>query len=226
MGEILCRLRDDDGRLLLPHEYMAELEASRGVVELDRAVIEHLLKWMRAHPGPLPYRRLAVNLTGRSLISEQFRNWLPYQLDALPGCASRLCFEVTERAVSGGMAQARPLLEGLSRRGCLIALDDFGTGMQSFERLQQLPIDLIKIDGSFIRNIARNPRDRDLVRAMVAIARAYQAETVAEYVEDEAILAELGGLGVDWVQGYHIGRPGPLPRPGPAAAPAEETPAG
>jgi FOG: EAL domain len=226
MGEILCRLRDDDGRLLLPHEYMAELEASRGVVELDRAVIEHLLKWMRAHPGPLPYRRLAVNLTGRSLISEQFRNWLLYQLDALPGCASRLCFEVTERAVSGGMAQARPLLEGLSRRGCLIALDDFGTGMQSFERLQQLPIDLIKIDGSFIRNIARNPRDRDLVRAMVAIARAYQAETVAEYVEDEAILAELGGLGVDWVQGYHIGRPGPLPRPGPAAAPAEETPAG
>ncbi|HET6395992.1 MAG TPA: EAL domain-containing protein [Pseudoxanthomonas sp.] len=233
MAEILCRLRLDDGRLLMPHEYMAELEASRGVVELDRAVVERLLAWMRDHPGPLPFRRLAVNLTGRSLVSEQFRNWLLYQIDAMPGCAARLCFEITERAIAGGVAQVRPLLDGLSQRGCLIALDDFGTGMQSFERLQQLPIDLIKIDGGFIRNMAVNPRDRDLVRAMVAIARAYQAETVAEYVEDARIVAELDGLQVDWIQGYHVGRPQPLAalaastagEPAPAAAAVSTAPA-
>ncbi|AKC87973.1 EAL domain-containing protein [Pseudoxanthomonas suwonensis] len=210
MGEILCRLRTDDGRLLMPRDYMGELDASRGVVELDRAVIETLLAWMRDHAATLPYQRLTVNLTGRSLVSENFRNWLLYQLDIFPGCAERLCFEITERAVGGSLAQVRPLLDGLSQRGCLIALDDFGTGMQSFERLQQLPIDLVKIDGTFVRNVADNPRDRDLVRAMVAIARAYQAETVAEYVEDAGILAALEELQVDWVQGYHIGRPAPL----------------
>ncbi len=82
--------------------------------------------------------------------------------------------------------------------------------MQSFERLQQLPIDLVKIDGTFVRNVAHNARDRDLVQAMVTIARAYQAETIAEYVEDADILAALEPLQVDWIQGYHIGRPVPL----------------
>ncbi|WP_372013761.1 EAL domain-containing protein [Pseudoxanthomonas sp. 10H] len=210
MGEILCRLRTDDGRLLMPRDYMDELDASRGVVELDRAVIEVLLQWMRDNAQHLPYQRLTVNLTGRSLVSENFRNWLLYQLDLFPGCAQRLCFEITERAITGGLAQVRPLLDGLSQRGCLVALDDFGTGMQSFERLQQLPIDLVKIDGTFVRNVAGNPRDRDLVRAMVTIARAYHAETVAEYVEDAGILAVLEELQVDWIQGYHIGRPAPL----------------
>jgi len=210
MGEVLCRLRTDDGRLLMPRDYMDELDASRGVVELDRAVIESLLPWMRDHAHELPYQRLTVNLTGRSLVSENFRNWLLYQLDVVPGCAGRLCFEITERAITGGLGQVRPLLDGLNQRGCLIALDDFGTGMQSFERLQQLPIDLVKIDGTFVRNVAHNPRDRDLVQAMVTIARAYQAETIAEYVEDAAILTALEELQVDWIQGYHVGRPVPL----------------
>jgi EAL domain-containing protein (putative c-di-GMP-specific phosphodiesterase class I) len=165
---------------------------------------------MREHADHLPYRRLTVNLTGRSLVSEHFRNWLLYQLDIVPGCAGRLCFEITERAITGGLGQVRPLLDGLSQRGCLIALDDFGTGMQSFERLQQLPIDLVKIDGTFVRNVVHNPRDRDLVMAMVTIARAYQAQTIAEYVEDAQILAVLEELGVDWIQGYHVGYPEPL----------------
>jgi EAL domain-containing protein (putative c-di-GMP-specific phosphodiesterase class I) len=219
MAEILCRLKLDDGQLLMPKDYMEELEASRGVVELDRAVIETLLPWLQAHAGQLPFRRLTVNLTGRSLVSGQFRLWLLEQLDARPGCAGRLCFEITERAISGGLAQVRPLLDGLAQRGCLIALDDFGTGMQSFERLQQLPIHLVKIDGTFIRNIASTPRDRELVRAMVTIARAYQAETVAEYVESAQIREELRSLGVDWLQGYHVGRPSPLELL-PLAAPA------
>lgn len=210
MGEILCRLRMDDGRLLMPRDFMEELEASRGVVELDRAVVDTLVAWLRRHGDRMPFQRLAVNLTGRSLVSEQFRNWLLYQLDNFPGCAGRLCFEITERAIAGGLGHVRPLLDGLSQRGCLIALDDFGTGMQSFERLQQLPIHLIKIDGAFIRNVAANPRDRDLVKAMVTIARAYQAETVAEYVENPEVLAALDTLEVDWIQGYHVGRPQPL----------------
>lgn len=219
MAEILCRLRCEDGRLLMPRDYMDELEASRGVVELDRAVVETLLQWFRRHGGQRPFARLAVNLTGRSLVSDHFRNWLLYQLDNTPGSAAALCFEITERAIGGSLDQARPLLDGLSQRGCLVALDDFGTGMQSFERLQQLPINLVKIDGTFVRAIATNARDRELVRAMVTIARAYRAEIVAEYVEDAAVLEQLRELQVDWVQGYHIGRPQPLEDPD-AAGPA------
>ncbi|MET0288039.1 MAG: EAL domain-containing protein [Pseudoxanthomonas sp.] len=210
MGEVLCRLRGPDG-LLMPADYMDELEASRGVVELDRAVVENVLAWMQAHPDNGGYQRLAINLTGRSMVSEHFRNWLLHRLDMFPGAPQRLCFEITERAIEGGIVRATPLLQALHQRGCKIALDDFGTGMQSFDRLQQLPIDLVKIDGAFVRNIVSNVRDRELVRAMVTIANAYQAETVAEYVENEEILRLLRSLGVNWAQGYHISRPQPLP---------------
>lgn len=217
MAEVLCRLRGPEG-LLMPADYMAELEASRGVVELDRAVVENVLEWMRQHSDHGGYRRLTINLTGRSLVSEHFRNWLLYRLDGFPGAAQRLCFEVTERAIEGGISRATPLLEALHQRGCMIALDDFGTGMQSFDRLQQLPIQLVKIDGAFIRNIVTNIRDRELVRAMVTIANAYQAETVAEYVEDAEILRLLRSMGVNWAQGYFIGKPHPLIQPAATAA--------
>jgi len=211
MGEILCRLRAPDGRLMMPAEYMAELEASRSMVELDQEVVKAVLAWMNAHPDNAGLSRLTVNLTGRSLISGHFRNWLPKQLDAFPGVANRLCFELTEHAIGGDIAQVRPLLEALQQRGSLIALDDFGTGMQGFERLQRLRIDLIKIDGRFVRNVANNPQDRALVRAMTTISKAYGAQTVAEHVEDANALQQLRKLGISWVQGFHIDHPKPLP---------------
>jgi len=210
MGEILCRLRAPDGRLMMPDEYMAELEASRSMVELDQEVVKAVLMWMNARPDNAGFSRLTVNLTGRSLVSEHFRDWLIKQLDVFPTVAGRLCFELTEHAIGGELAQARPLLEALQRRGSLIALDDFGTGMQGFERLQQLRIDLIKIDGRFVRNVANNPQDRALVSAMTTIAKAYGAQTVAEHVGDAATLRQLHSLGVGWVQGFHIERPQPL----------------
>ena len=211
MGEVLCRLRDEDGRLLPPAEFMPELEASRGIVELDRAVIELLFDWMVRHPSNAGYARLSVNLTGRSLSSGDFRRWLLQRIDQHPELAARLCFELTENAVGSDFDQARPLFEELGRRGCWIALDDFGTGMQSFERLQRLHIDLLKIDGTFVRNLPDNRRDHDFVQAMVAIARACGAETVAEFVETPAHLERLRAMGVHWGQGYLFDRPLPLP---------------
>jgi len=210
MGEVLCRLRAPDGRLMMPAEYMAELEASRSMVELDQEVVKAVLVWMNGHPDNAGLARLGVNLTGRSLVSEHFRDWLLKQLDVFPGLASRLCFELTEHAIGGDLARMRPLLEALQQRGSLIALDDFGTGMQGFERLQRLRIDIIKIDGRFVRNVATNPQDRALVSAMTTIAKAYGAQTVAEHVEDARALRQLQGLGVGWVQGFHIEHPRPL----------------
>ena len=211
MGEVLCRLRDEDGRLLAPAEFMPELEASRGIVELDRAVVELLLDWMVTHPDNAGFARLSVNLTGRSLSSRDFRHWLLRRIDQHPELAGRLCFELTESAVGSEFDQARPLFDELGRRGCWIALDDFGTGMQSFERLQHLHIDLLKIDGTFVRELPDNRRDHDFVQAMVAIARACGAETVAEFVETPAHLEQLRQMGVQWGQGYLFDRPLPLP---------------
>jgi EAL domain-containing protein (putative c-di-GMP-specific phosphodiesterase class I) len=98
----------------------------------------------------------------------------------------------------------------LRAQGCSIAIDDFGVGMQSFERLKELPLDVIKIDGSFIRNVAQRGKDYALVQASVAVAKAFGAKTVAEFVEDEDTVACLRELDVDWIQGYLIGKPRPL----------------
>jgi len=210
MGEILCRLRRPDGRLLLPAQYIAELTASRSMVELDRQVVLAVLAFLRTHPEAAGFNRLCVNLTGLSLVSEHFRAFLLQQLDAEPSVTSRLCFELTEHAIDSDYSQLLPLLDALRERGCLLALDDFGTGMQSFERLQRLNVDLVKIDGLFIRHITQTPRERELVRAMTHIAHAYGAQTVAEHIEDAAALEVLRELGIHWGQGYYLGKPAPL----------------
>jgi len=123
---------------------------------------------------------------------------------------SRRCFEFIETAAISSPADTCAFLGALRARGCQIAVDDFGVGMQSFGRLKELPVDLIKIDGSFIRNVVQRGKDHAMVEATVAVARAFGAKTVAEYVEDEPTLRCLRALGVDWVQGYFIGRPVPI----------------
>ncbi len=123
---------------------------------------------------------------------------------------SALCFEVTETAAITHLAEAVDLFARLRALGCQIAIDDFGIGFQSFERLKQIPVDLIKIDGTFVREMLHSERDHELVRAAVAVARAFDAQTVAEYVETEATADALRGLGVDWGQGYLYGKPAPL----------------
>ncbi|HEU4665738.1 MAG TPA: bifunctional diguanylate cyclase/phosphodiesterase [Dokdonella sp.] len=210
-GEILCRLQDEIGRLLLPAQFLHELQADRRMAELDLAVMRSLDRWLRRHEGSrLPLRRLGVNLAGQSLASLDFARDLLALVDGFAVSPGILCFEVTETAAITHAGDAVALLEALRERGCAIAIDDFGVGYQSFERLKQIPANVIKIDGSFVRNLALEPRDLATVRAVVDIARAHGAETVAEWVEDAATLALLGELGVDWAQGFHLARPRPI----------------
>jgi len=210
-GEILCRLQDEVGRLLLPEAFLRELQADRRMAELDLAVVRSLDRWLRRHDGArLPISRLGVNLAGQSLASLSFARDLLALVDDFALVPGALCFEVTETAAITHAGDAIGLLNALRERGCCIAIDDFGIGYQSFERLKQIPANVIKIDGSFVRNLVRDPRDLATVRAIVAIARAYGAETVAEWVEDEPTLVLLRELGVDWAQGFHLARPRPI----------------
>jgi EAL domain-containing protein (putative c-di-GMP-specific phosphodiesterase class I) len=180
-------------------------------VELDLAVLRHLDQWLRGQRERLPpLGRICVNIGGQSLASRGFAQDLLGLLDQFALPPQRLCFEVTETAAITHARESAMLFAAVRERGCHVAIDDFGVGYQSFERLKQIPVDVIKIDGSFVRDIVRSPRDLEVVKATVAIARAFDAETVAEWVEDEQTLDTLRELGVDWAQGFHIARPVPI----------------
>lgn len=211
VGEILCRLRDVDGAIITPERFLKALEAMGRGAELDLAVIRTLFRELKAHPEAAKRcRRLSINVTGQSLVSASFAAQLRELLKQAPVPLSVLCFEITESATIATPFAARQLLDELRSHGSLIAIDDFGTGMQSFSRLKEMPIDIIKIDGSFVLNVAERGRDYALVEACVAVARAFNAETVAEFVETEEVADILRELGVGWMQGYLHSRPLPL----------------
>ena len=210
-GEVLCRLLDERGEIMSPARFMAPLEAAGRGAELDLAVMRALFRLLRKSPDALPHcREIAINLTGQSLASMSFQVELRTLLAGSPLPMSALCFEVTETAAISNTAAASHLLTDLRALGCRIAIDDFGTGMQSFARLRELPVDVIKIDGSFVRNVAQLGKDYAVVQASVAVAKAFGAATVAEFVEDEDTEFCLRRLGVQRVQGYLYGKPRPL----------------
>lgn len=211
-GEILCRLRDSDGELMLPNSFLGSLQKDRRMAELDLAVVRRVDRWLREERGTQPnvLGHLCINIAGQSLASRVFARELLGLLDHFVVPMNQLCFEVTETDAITHAGESDTLFAALRERGCLISMDDFGVGYQSFERLKQIPVDVIKIDGSFVCDMMRSRRDQEVVRATVAIARAFDAQTVAEYVQDAATSEALRDLGVDWGQGFHFDRPLPI----------------
>jgi EAL domain-containing protein (putative c-di-GMP-specific phosphodiesterase class I)/GGDEF domain-containing protein len=210
-GELLCRLRDRDGRIIMPHLFVEQLQADRRMAELDLAMVRQLNRWLHEHQSLIPgIGRFCINLAGQSLASRGFARDLFAQLDTFVLPADRLCFEVTETAAIAYQAESVMLFEQLRERGCHIGIDDFGVGFQSFERLKQIPADVIKIDGSFVRDMTRSAYDLAVVRATVMIAQELNAQTVAEHVSDADTAQALRALNVDWAQGFFFATPLPI----------------
>lgn len=210
-AEVLCRLRQADGGLMSPAVFIPALAASGRMAELDEAVLGALADALAATPDALRLiERLSINIDAQSLASRSFARSLGSLVEALPLPPERLCFEVTETAALSHAGEAARIFGELREQGCTLAIDDFGVGFQSFERLKQLPVDLIKIDGIFVREMRTSRLDSELVRASVAVARAFQAQTVAEFVTDADTAAALREMGVDWGQGAHFGMPLPF----------------
>src|SRR5215213_5451066 len=205
--ELLLRVRDEHGELAGPETFMPVAARFDLLEPIDRWVLRRAFALLR-EPGA-QHLRLAVNLSGRSIAPEVI-GLLERELAAGGVDPRRLIVEVEETAAIADIQQARAFAEALAGLGFEIALDDFGAGLGSFSSLRQLPIDYLKIDGEFIGALARNPVDREIIKAIVLLARAVGRRTIAELVPDEETLELLEEFGVDFAQGFHIGRPRPV----------------
>ena len=210
-GELLLRMLDEDGRIVLPGAFLPAAERYHVIDQIDRWVIAHAFSWLSRNRDCLESSYLwSINLSGHSLGKSGTLEFIVEQLNEKRIPPEKICFEVTETAAIDNLSQAMILFRELRQLGCLFALDDFGTGLSSFGYLKTLPVDLIKIDGIFVRDIVNDPVDSVAVRAINEIAHAMSKQTVAEFVENEATLARVRELGIDYAQGHAVGRPIPL----------------
>jgi len=209
--ELLLRMRSDSGELIPPAAFLDIAERSGVIRDIDHWVVRSACQMIEAAHVRGEVLRLEINVSGVSVSDPDFAALIDPHLQALGPLADRLVFELTETAAVGNLANAIDFAGGLARHDCQLALDDFGAGFGGFYYLKYLPCQYLKIDGEFIRTLPSSPVDQVFVRAMVELAHGLGKQTVAEFVEDEQTLELLAELGVDFAQGYHIGRPAPLP---------------
>ncbi|MGH8614063.1 MAG: EAL domain-containing protein [Gammaproteobacteria bacterium] len=205
--EVLLRLADDEKGVLLPGAFIPAAERYQQMQALDRWVVQTALAKLGAHGDSA---RLAINVSGQSLGDAGFLDYVTEQLEGSGAGPAQVCFEITETAVITDLKHALNFMHALKQRGCRFALDDFGSGLSSFGYLKALPVDYLKIDGRFVRDITEDCFDLAIVQAIQQVAQVLGIKTIAESVETEPILERLRAIGVDYAQGYAIATPQPL----------------
>jgi diguanylate cyclase (GGDEF)-like protein len=209
--EILLRMRNGSSGPVLPSNFLPAAERYDVILKIDRWVLRRTLEWLSQHAEHTATLDMcSINLSRRSLADQTFHAYAADLIDASGVPANKLCFEITEHGAIADMQKTIAFIKALSARGCRFSLDDFGTGMTSFSYLKQLPVDFIKIDGSFIQMMSSSPVDYKMVRFTNDISHMMGRKTIAEYVSEPAILERLRAIGVDFAQGFCIGRPRPL----------------
>jgi diguanylate cyclase (GGDEF)-like protein/PAS domain S-box-containing protein len=209
--EVLVRMQDENGNELAPAEFMRAAERYRLMGLVDRWVVQTTLAALgRGAIAVQTNRSVAINISGQTLGDVQFLEFVVECFDSTGALPSQVCFEITENAVIANLDHARRFVGVLHGMGCQFALDDFGSGVGSFSNLKNLPLDYLKIDGSFMRNLARDTVNQAMVTAMIKLARTLNFKVIAEQVEDSAAVDAARRMGVDYLQGYAIGRPQPL----------------
>src|ERR1700730_17343714 len=206
--EVFVRLQDEDRQEGPPSEFVRAAERYRLMSLVDRWVVQTTLAALGRGAIPIPANRsVAINVSGQTLGDVQFLEFVVECLDSTGVTPSQVCFEITETAVVANLDHARRFVGVLHGMGCQFALDDFVSGVGSFSNLKNLPMDYLKIDGSFMRNLARDSVNQAMVTAMIKLARTLNFKVIAEQVEDEAGLEAARRMGVDYIQGYAVGRP-------------------
>ncbi len=206
--ELLLRMRDEQGKIVAPDNFIAAAERYGITPNIDRWVIENALRWLVSEADEREKLAMcSINLSGQSLGDDKF---LPFVIDQFHRSgldATKICFEITETAAIASFSQANRFIQALKELGCKFALDDFGTGLSSFGYLKHFPVDFLKIDGSFVKEILHDPIDREMVRSINEIGHLTGKRTIAEFAENEEIINMLRSIGVDYAQGYGISMP-------------------
>ena len=206
--ELLLRLRDEAGKIVAPDNFITAAERYGITPQIDRWVIENAFRWLVSEADEREKLAMcSINLSGQSLGDDKF---LPYVIDQFHRSgldATKICFEITETAAIASFSQANRFIQALKELGCKFALDDFGTGLSSFGYLKHFPVDFLKIDGSFVKEILHDPIDREMVRSINEIGHLTGKQTIAEFAENAEIIEMLRSLGVDYAQGYGISQP-------------------
>ncbi len=208
--EILLRMLSEKGEIFCPNRFIPAAERYGLITEIDRWVITSFFSNYHNLENQQVETFYAINLSGASICNNRFLSFLIEQFSLYPVPPKNICFEITETAVITNFDQARHFISALKKLGCRFALDDFGSGLSSFAYLINLPVDYLKIDGAFVKNISDDLVSQAIVQAFNQIAHAMNFKTIAEFVEDEMILKKLQEIGVDYAQGYAIAYPIPI----------------
>ncbi len=206
--ELLLRMRDENGALVTPDIFITAAEQYGIMANVDRWVVTNALRWLVSAADERERLSMcSINLSGQSIADDKFLPFVVEQFEHSGIDANRICFEITETAAIASYSRANRFIGALRELGCRFALDDFGTGLSSFGYLKNLPVDYLKIDGSFVREILHDPIDREMVRSINEIGHLTGKRTIAEFVESDEVIAMLKGMGVDYAQGYAVSEP-------------------
>ena len=212
--EILLRLLDEEGKLIPPMNFIPAAERYNLMPTIDRWVIQNFFTTYQQdchHKSSLKCQAVyTINLSGASINDDSFGDFLKEQLIKYEITPQKICFEITETAAIANLTTAAKFIRELKALGCSFALDDFGSGMSSLSYLKNLPVDYLKIDGNFVKNMVNDPIDKATVECFNRIGQVMNIRTIAEFVENDAIIYELKKLGIDYAQGYGISQPCPL----------------
>ncbi len=207
-SEILLRLCGEDGETILPGLFLPAAERYHLMPAIDRWVVSHALQLLKLQAAQSVF--YSINLSAQSLCETSFLEFVLVELAESGVAPERVCFEITETAAIANLNRAMRFITELKKRGCRFALDDFGSGLSSFSYLKNLPVDYLKIDGVFVKDIDTNPIDRAMVEAIHRIGHLMGIKTVAEFVTSSAVMKELQAIGVDYGQGFYIAKPVPV----------------
>ncbi|MCH7696907.1 MAG: EAL domain-containing protein, partial [Proteobacteria bacterium] len=209
--ELLLRMREEDKRLIPPGAFLPAAERYNLSTRLDRWVLDHAFDWLLGNPGHLErLAHCAINLSGLSLGDDEFLEHVIARFEETGIPPGKICFEVTETAAIANLSSATVFIKALKELGCQFALDDFGSGLSSFAYLKTLPVDYLKIDGMFVKNIETDRIDLAMVKSINDIGKVMNIRTIAEFVENDGILEKLKEIGVDYAQGFGIAKPQPI----------------
>jgi diguanylate cyclase (GGDEF)-like protein len=210
--ELLIRMVGDRGEIIPPGKFLSAAERYQLMPTVDRWVVRRACTLLGEHSASVgeEIARFAINLSGQSLQDESFLPFVIEQIKASGLPPGVLCFELTETATIGNLVNAQNFMRSLQDLGCQFALDDFGTGVSSLAYLKDLSVNYLKIDGSFVRDAITNSRSESMIKAIAQLAKVMCMETIAEYVETDVLRARMADLGVDYGQGFAMGKAQPL----------------